>query len=291
MMKPSSDYEFEYEEVILVTPEIAAHWLATHGNAINRKVVNRVEEYVATMAAGRWVTSGEFAISFRKGDGMLLNGHHRLQAVVKHGLAVLFVVRRNVDPAAIKYMDTHAARTSKHIGKMEGIDTSFDDALRIIDNVTADRQRTDRVTILKLEQLRARYKSAVEAVKTHTAGLKYNKRVLRAGVRAALVILAETRTNDAVKFMSKLGPVLNRTAVEPQAIVNLIRWMDNISGSAGSGNQILHLTATLGAFQQFATGAEKEHIKAMNLVRKTASGQWEQRESFASALINELRAR
>jgi hypothetical protein len=100
--KPTHSY-------VHVTPEIAERWLKT--NSINRNVrQTKVNQYARDMAAGRWTLSND-DICFDV-DGHLLNGQHRLNAVIASGATVLMGIKRNVPRAAMSNMDTGAARTA-----------------------------------------------------------------------------------------------------------------------------------------------------------------------------------
>jgi hypothetical protein len=61
------------------------------------------------MAAGRWAMTAE-TVKFAK-DGTLLDGQHRLMALIQAGVDVEMVVARGLDPAVQDMMDTGAART------------------------------------------------------------------------------------------------------------------------------------------------------------------------------------
>jgi hypothetical protein len=93
---------------VAVTPALAAQWLGR--NLINRKLrPDRVARYVASINGGHW-TIGNDDICFDP-DGYLLNGQHRLTAVVQTGKTVTMTIKRNVPRAAMAHMDRGAART------------------------------------------------------------------------------------------------------------------------------------------------------------------------------------
>lgn len=94
--------------VVMIDPDTAARWLAH--NAANRNVRNsQVSKYASDMAAGRWHLTGspiQFAV-----DGRLLDGQHRLHAVIKSGMTVPMFVVRGLPTTAQAFMDTGAKRT------------------------------------------------------------------------------------------------------------------------------------------------------------------------------------
>lgn len=92
---------------ITVTPDMAERWLKT--NTVNRSVREaKVRQYASDMIAGRWTHSADM-ICFSP-DGLLLNGQHRLHAVVRSGCTITFAIQRNTPHEAMQNMDTGAAR-------------------------------------------------------------------------------------------------------------------------------------------------------------------------------------
>ena len=108
--KPAPSY-------ISVNPDIAQRWL--RGNVVNRSLrAAKVQQYAADMAAGRWNFS-ESAICFSP-DGQLLNGQHRLHAIVASGTSVVLLVIRNMPADAMVTMDIGSARTAADALKFVG---------------------------------------------------------------------------------------------------------------------------------------------------------------------------
>lgn len=91
-----------------ITPEIASQYLGTMvGNrALRKKAVNR---YAREMIAGKWQVNGE-AIKFSR-SGHLIDGQHRLQAIIEAGIAVSICVTRGLDDGTIATLDTGLSRS------------------------------------------------------------------------------------------------------------------------------------------------------------------------------------
>jgi hypothetical protein len=95
--------------IVNVTPEMAEAWLA--GNTVNRKIrIDAVNQYASDMLSGRWSLSAD-AICFSP-DGLLLNGQHRLNAVIAADVTVPMLVLRNVPVEAMSNMDTGRKRSA-----------------------------------------------------------------------------------------------------------------------------------------------------------------------------------
>lgn len=92
-----------------VTPDMARVML--EANEANRSVRYRVvDKYARDMTAGRWHYAGD-PIRFAE-DGTLLDGQHRLRAIVKSGKSQPMLVIRGLPREAQSVMDTGARRTA-----------------------------------------------------------------------------------------------------------------------------------------------------------------------------------
>lgn len=100
-----------------ITPRYAQQLLARNeGNrAIRSNMVNR---YAAMMLAGRWLENGDV---IRVGKtGRLLDGQHRLLAVVESGIPIRCGLVLDVDEATFSTIDTGGSRTARDIVAMSG---------------------------------------------------------------------------------------------------------------------------------------------------------------------------
>jgi hypothetical protein len=89
-----------------ITPQLAAEWLK--GNSTNRRLVyNHLDRMCTEMKEGQWKVTGD-TIKFN-GD-RLLDGQHRLEAVVKSGVTIQTFVARSVDTDTFSAMDTGRSR-------------------------------------------------------------------------------------------------------------------------------------------------------------------------------------
>lgn len=97
-----------------ITPEIARKWLDTSlGNPrygrsakVNERTVN---QYASDMTLGRWELSNA-SIGFDK-NGHLIDGHTRLNAVIKSGKTIESIVVRGLEQTVERVVDTHTPRT------------------------------------------------------------------------------------------------------------------------------------------------------------------------------------
>lgn len=102
----------------IVTPTMAAEWLKLNNNNRNMRSGN-VAMYARDMTADNWRVTGQ-AIQFDR-DGNLIDGQHRLQAVIKAGRSVMFLVVRGLDPNAKAVVDAGAKRSAGDALKFAGV--------------------------------------------------------------------------------------------------------------------------------------------------------------------------
>ncbi len=91
------------------TPEIAAEWLANPVPDQRPQRKSKIATYAAEMAAENWLPTGE-AIK-RDKFKRLMDGQHRLSAVMASGRTVRMLVIDNCDPNIMDVLDTGMPRT------------------------------------------------------------------------------------------------------------------------------------------------------------------------------------
>lgn len=117
-------------KVIRVTPRKAKEWLdgddktRSKDKRNNRSLSSHmVDRYAGDMKAGRWQLNGESVVF---NGSALLDGQHRLHAVVKADVPVDMVIVRGIDHSAFKTIDSGAARTMGHVLQIHGHDYAFE---------------------------------------------------------------------------------------------------------------------------------------------------------------------
>lgn len=106
-------------EVVDITPDKAREMLAynTHNRNLRGRVV---AAYAEDMRMGGWAEDGQ-SVKFAA-DGALLDGQHRLAAVIEADVPVRMLVVRNLPNEAQENMDTQAKRTFGDVLKLRGED-------------------------------------------------------------------------------------------------------------------------------------------------------------------------
>lgn len=104
-------------EVVLVTPEIATEWLAhnTHNRPARKSAVTA---YAADMSNGDWRWTGDPIR--RTADGTILDGQHRLMAIVESGVTLPFLVLSGLPVEAQENIDAGVPRKFQDVLALRG---------------------------------------------------------------------------------------------------------------------------------------------------------------------------
>lgn len=103
--KPQSKLRVEYEEI---APADAEEILAANTENNRNIKLAQVDKYARDMMAGRWEDNGE-TIKIDT-NGKLIDGQHRMRAVLESGTTVHFWVARDLPPETIHTVDVGVSR-------------------------------------------------------------------------------------------------------------------------------------------------------------------------------------
>lgn len=105
-------------DILRISPAVASKWLDR--NTSNRPLsAVYVNELAAAMKRGEWMENGE-AIKFSK-DGVLLDGQHRLAAVIASSVAIVSRVEYGLPPEAFITLDRGKKRNLGDALAMDGV--------------------------------------------------------------------------------------------------------------------------------------------------------------------------
>lgn len=103
-------------EIEMITPEKAIQYLSFNtGNRSIRPTV--VESLALSIKAGEWMTSHQ-GIGF-SASGRLVDGQHRLSAVIAAGMPINIIVTRGLPEDIFEVIDRHSKRTMTDTLRME----------------------------------------------------------------------------------------------------------------------------------------------------------------------------
>jgi len=108
-------------KLITVTPALAKTWLEQMVKDQRKPADSVVLKYSRAMKQGNWIVSAP--LSFNS-DGFLIDGQHRLLAVIKSGCSIDFAVMFNLPVSAINGIDVGNPRTAANLANLQGLHVS-----------------------------------------------------------------------------------------------------------------------------------------------------------------------
>ena len=213
---------------VLVTPALAAEWL--HANLANRPLrATRVASFAEQMAQGRWVLTTD-AIGVDT-SGRLLNGQHRLSAIVQSGVAVLMVVARGLPPKAMDAIDLGLKRT---LGDILRLNDGFDHSREIaaIGSLLITLERKTTYHLKTVDDVRAQYESHRPAIDWVLSQRRPSIRtfVTTSPVLTAVALYYELFPADTMAFLTSFWELTDLHSGHPA--LALYRWGNNPLSSA-----------------------------------------------------------
>lgn len=234
---------------VLVTPDLARDWLATA--ASNRKLNQRHVVILAEdMRHGRWALTHQ-GLAFDE-HGRLVDGQHRLHAVILAGCSVLMMVVRGVAlESVLNAVDQGTIRTPGQALIMRGVanGTLVAAISRNVGVLTsADLQYTARLGGAGVEEIRTLYAESIAFVVD-----RYN-RICKSPYCAPIVVAHahESTRAKAIEFHEAVVSGEGLLAGDPR--LALRNHLIGIVGAAGGGTVGAIMARTIGAFDTFMRG-------------------------------------
>jgi len=192
--------------MVTVTPAVAAEWLKrnTHNRRIRPSVVER---YVAEIKAGEWrPTPG--GVGFDE-TGTLIDGQHRLSAIVQAGIPAPLLVVTGFATAAQEKCDRHTRRNLADVMILSGIAHSkyAVQAASVLARIRLGIDNYEVVSDRDVRECLVMYGESAEAMrdqkKTYT-GRPGSVILNRAACLAALAVWHRHEPTEALAFRAEL---------------------------------------------------------------------------------------
>lgn len=250
-------------KVMDLTPELAASYLETNTN--NRKIrVSRVATLARVIARNEWVENGE-AIKFDT-DGYLLDGQHRLEAIIMAAKEIRTLVVTGLHPQSQVSMDQGAGRTFADTLTWLGESNTTDLASTIrvlkhfysIGRVTTQNHSAS-YTKEELLQFLEDHPGIRDALSPPES--KMNRSLLTPSVSASIYyILSDIDTDNADDFFYKLGSGDGLVKGDP---IFALRYVleQNLLRRHGKINTQHRSALTFKAWNAYCRGEEVQTIK------------------------------
>lgn len=177
-------------EYVSVTPQQAREWLKT--NTKNRNLSESVvDAYANDMRAGAWKLTHQ-GLGFDV-QGNLLDGQHRLHAVIKVNFPVTMAVTKGLAPSARDVVDAQKPRTvADQLALIDGIPSAnkYSGSCRVILEIDQGRQ-IYKYTLNDVRMTLAKYKDSIAEIRKILGGTEYDSVAI---IGAIAYTLAADRT-------------------------------------------------------------------------------------------------
>lgn len=272
-----SDDDFLRISVELITPEMAREYLFSQQT--NRNINNvRVGDYTLRMSRGEWKVGQP--IIFDEND-CLIDGQHRLKAVIKYGKPVEFSIMRGVPNSSKTVIDIGQQRTTSQIAKLSGIDKPY---------------YLERQAILSNAFLGSQFKAKSKTIKRNAVNLVGARRGLRS---PNAMIEMEEQYSDGLDFaMRTPGSVAQRKVVGKGSLVRSVIFRAYHSCNHDRLSDFLEVYYTGETYNPLEDSAAltlRNHVMAVNLgakkVSKVSDGKIELYKKAEQAVFSFLRKR
>jgi hypothetical protein len=152
---------------VLITPEIAADYLSKMKKNRNVKM-RHIQELIQMLRQGEWMLNGE-TIKF-DANGHLVDGQHRLHAILQSGIAAESLVVFGIDPRAFSTIDIGKIRTFGDLAGLLGYENAntLGGALNVLYTILHIEGERQHVRILPkpflLEYLKSGHEDLIQSV-------------------------------------------------------------------------------------------------------------------------------
>lgn len=199
-LTPEIEVTVDVEEV---TPDLAQEWLDQH-NTHNRRIrKNQVEALARDMEANQFLFTGD-TVKFDWND-TILDGQHRLAAIVKSGKPASLVIVRGLDPRSQSAMDINSRRLAYDALKLRGADGDMKNAAAIARSVFMYDTGTVPTHIQTIQFVEEHQEELADAVGVSEMVRRSGQLTGGSFYGAAFYLLARIDAHAAGDFFEKLA--------------------------------------------------------------------------------------
>lgn len=224
---------------IEVTPEIATDWLANNAEFQRKLRQVVVERYARDMLNGAWNLTHQ-GIAFDT-KGRLIDGQHRLAAIVKAGIPVKMTVVRDTPAGAFDHVDIGFGRTTADVLKAQGegwITHEHIAIARFMEAGSNIKATTIGRSPFELREMVEMHKNALAFV---FQNIERNVKGVTIAPVLAAVAVAYYSELDRTKLADFLRLLVSGIAQDPgrdSTTIRLREWLRDASGSASAASRM-----------------------------------------------------
>ena len=257
-----SDSKNPYNVVMEVGPDLAARWLDgnTHNRPLKQTLVNR---FIRDMQAGRWQLTHQ-GIAFDT-DGMLIDGQHRLWAIMLSAVTVRTRVFFNEPLENMKAVDTGLARSNFDVLHLAGdagdMTASHLATLRAM--LAGDSLHAPRMTVGEEAEWLTKHAAAVNFAMDHLGVCRY-KGVATATVRG--VIARAYYSADHAKLIHFCDVLKMGSSSDDEDAPAVLLWQFLVSNASAGKAQAVRRIRYAKAERALMAYLKGEHIVHLRAV-------------------------
>ena len=266
-------------KIEIITPELAEIYLGKNSNNYRKISRQIVLAYAADMKTGNWKLNGE-AIKFNE-SGFLVDGQHRLNAVVRSGVSVPMLVIRGVEDDVQTY-DIGKGRSVAEIASAQSLSYSVSNLatigaasllFRCVGNGIVAKQQI-------LELIKNEEDLWSTAYLLTTVGNSKTRIAKKAAIILAVYVLLLQRQDEQelslfFRVVNTGFPVQDRDCSPAIVLRNYLLSDKARADSRANTGKFTAFSATLNAFKDFVDGStrkkmyrlEESHIAMLQKLR------------------------
>lgn len=228
-------YFMKYQ-TLFVTPEQAEEWLARNAGFQRKLRESVVDKYARDMTNGEWQLTHQ-GIAF-DADGKLIDGQHRLAAIVSAGVPVKMLVVMDSPSAAYDHLDLGYGRTACDVLKAQGAGWITNELISVARFMEASKN-IKAVTIARSPfELREMVEAHKEALDFVFQNIERKVRGVTIAPVLAAIAVAYYTEKDRVKLADFIRLLVSGIAIYPEVDSTVIRLRDSLRDSIGEGNTL-----------------------------------------------------
>lgn len=248
--------------IYVVTPDLAAELLKR--NTRNRKISRSVvDKYIAEMKRGEWYPTAS-GIGFDV-DGVLVDGQHRLMAIVESGVSVPMLVVEGLPSRSQEKVDRQRRRTIFDVFSLAGYKNNRIEiqTATFLASLTDDGTISTSVADCEVAAAIDAFRDSLAVVCAETRSKQ--KGVDSVGVRAAMVLAHAKHGDKAIEFLHRVRGEVHSSATDPAFRLRKV-LLGETSGryhraTGGGGYQVWSYRRTCFAFNAWLRGQQITYVR------------------------------
>lgn len=247
-------------DVVTITPEIATNYL--NKNPKNRNMNMRtVSSYARQMKNGSWQMNGE-SIKLDE-NNQLIDGQHRMSAVVKAGIPVDMMVTFGIPTDAIKTIDTGKPRSNADHLRIHGFNGDLNviaAAIRIINDFTDGKyqEKHEKLTPTEVIEFCEKHSGVFHSLERVPTGDKFLPRSIAVGLH---YVFSKHNAARAEEFFAQLSSGANLSPKSPVLALRARLIGVQAESKRARVNRRMYVSYAVAAFNSYCQRRELSHLQ------------------------------